>query len=138
MPFQSNQIAAGHNATGSYTNIEALADSTGRLFVPVDDLGKWTAGQQTLRGDGLVKEQGYASFNWVSGYITLEQWYKIYDDILNESLSGLVTAATRIYNPAVYVNVNATLTLPPPPSEQKGVNEYRPFIWRFTRVTVIP
>lgn len=136
--FQLDKIAAGANNTAGLTNVEELADSTGRRFCAVDDMGKFSDGQDTLRGDGLTVPQGYASFSWASGFMTLEGWYYLFNTINAGKRSNFVTVATRKFNPASYANYNAVLSLPPPPSEQKGVNEYRPFIWRFTRVVVIP
>lgn len=112
-----------------------MVDSAGVRFRSVDDLGKWNEGVDTIRGDGLIVPQGQASFEWVSGYITLEQWYYLYNTILSNSRSGLVTVKTRLYNPASYSDCNATLYIGNPPALQKGVNEYPNFRWQFTRVT---
>lgn len=133
--FQLHAIAAGHDSTGSYAQIEAMEDSTGRRFAPVDDLGKWNEGIDTLRGDGIQVPQGETSFTWVSGFLTLEQWYYLYHDLLSDSRSGLVTVKTRLYNPASYSDCNATLYIGNPPNLQKGTNEYPAFRWEFSKVT---
>jgi hypothetical protein len=134
--FQSNAIVGGHN--GTPVNIETIADSVGRKFKPVDDLGKWRPGSYKVGGNGVVKAQGYASTSWVSGFITLEQWLYLYTTTLSSAISGPVTITTRQYTPTTYVTCNAILTLDPPPDLSKGVAEYSPFVWHYTVVEIIP
>lgn len=133
--FQQNQIASGNDNAAGLTNIETIAVD-GQRFAPVDDLGKWRGGNMVYR-NGLLIPQGYASTSWVSGSITLEQWYYLYHTILSDAVSGPVTIRTRKYDPAAYANYNAILYIGQPPDETKQVDRYTGFVWRFTKVVAL-
>ena len=139
--FQEHAIAAGHDNTASLSSgiIEDLSDANGIRFVPVEDIGFYNPGEPTIRSDTVIVPQGYASFKWKSGHITLAQYYYLYNTLLSGAMSGKVTVKTRKFDLSTYLNVNATLTLPWPDQLTKGSGggEYVDFVWTFTRVTEI-
>lgn len=135
--FQENEIAAGHDNIAGLTNIEGiLVDS--QYFEPVNDLGKWSGGVGTLRGsDGVTVAQGFESTSWAVGRITVPQWYYLFSNILGGKRSGPVTIKTQRYNPGFYVYCNTILNIGDPPALSRGVNDYFPFVYRYTRIKIL-
>lgn len=135
--FQSHQIAAGHNNAAGLTNIETLTDSLGRRFKPVQDFMQFSLGIPLIRGDGITVPTGQISFKWTSNLLYLEQWYYLYNTLLSNSLSGLVTVRTRQFQPSTYANYNATLYINNPTELEYQLGYISNFTWNFTRVTVL-
>ncbi len=135
--FQKNAIAAGHDNIAGLTNIETITVNS-HYFQPVDDLDNWSDGAGTLRGsDGVTVPQGFASTAWNAGLITRDQWYYLYSNILGGNRSGKVTIKTQRYNPGFYVYCNANLDIGDPPTLQSRINEYAPFIYRYSRLKIL-
>lgn len=134
--FENDCIAAGYDNVSGLVNIESL--SVGSVyFCPVDDFGKWTDGAFVRDGEGVLQPQGYAATRWDAGFITLEQWYYLYTNILRGKRSGKVTIRTRRYEPDYTVICNAVMDIGNPPALTKGVNSYLPFVYLFSHVQVI-
>lgn len=134
--FENNCLAAGYDNPSGLVNIETLSVG-GVYFCPVDDFGKWTDGSFVRDGEGVLQPQGYASTRWDAGFITLEQWYYLYTNILRGKRSGKVTIRTRRYESDYTVICNAVLDIGDPPALTKGVSAYFPFTYRFSRVQII-
>jgi|GEM_PF-2204966 len=136
--FQSNQISIGANNVAGLTNIEAIAVS-GVYFVTVNDLDKWREGAPVLYGDGIGGRQGITSTQWVSGYITADQYNYIRATLLVGSFSAWVTIRTRAYLATTYANYSAVLTIPSPDELDAPIGgNYINFGWQFTQLTLIP
>jgi hypothetical protein len=135
--FQSNAIAAGHNNAAGLVNIETIADSAGRRIKAVMDMKSWRFGVRKVGGNGVVKSQGIASFQWVSDVLWLEQYYYIYTTILSSAISAPVTVTTRKLVIGTYNNYNAILTIPDPADIPSENDHYLKFIWQFTEVTAL-
>lgn len=137
MTFRHNAIAQGHDNVGGLTNIETIVVD-GIPFGVVEDLGLYRAGVQVVRGDGKTAVVGHPSVRWLTGGITVAQWYYLYNTLLSAKYSGDVTITTLLDNPGTAVNCNAILSL-------RNVSEYvsRQGIWLldfefdFSRVEVI-
>jgi hypothetical protein len=137
-------IAAGHNNVTGLTNIEGVKVK-GDYFDPVDDLGKWQDGSDTIGGDGLTYPQGSAATAWRGGALRLSHWWYLYTEILRGRRSNNVTIRTRRYQVPTedsnmeyqYIIANAVLTLPPPPTSDYQVSYYNEFLWNFTSLAIL-
>jgi hypothetical protein len=134
--FRANQLASGYDNISDLTNIETILVS-GKYFNPIDDLGKWDDGLGNIRGDGITTFNGYPSFIWQVGTLTFEQWYYLYTNILGGASSGEVTVKTEMFQIDQYVICNAILDIGQPPTLSRGVRDYNPFTYRFSRVRIL-
>lgn len=144
-----NKIAAGYNNYSGLTNIELISvggNTPQDYLLPVQDLGLWADGVERFGGDGIAKDDGYATTSWECAALSFSQWYYLYTTVLGGNRSGKVTIRTRRWHVPLnstmsysYVIANAILTLPPPPDTSRGVYVagYEPFVYSFTRVQVI-
>lgn len=139
MTLRQNSVAIGHNNVGGLVNIENIVVDN-IPFGVVQDMGNYRAGQEFLRGNGGIGFSGAPSIEWTypDGGITLPQYYYIYNTLLVNSFTGLLTIRTTLLNPATYVNCNVRMNL-------RQIAEYLPyesgwlrsFRWEFTQIEVI-
>jgi hypothetical protein len=143
--FNDNQIAKGYNNYSGLTNLELLSVDKGETYFPrVNDFGLWRDGQPFVLGDGIERDNGFASTQWETTGITYQHWWYLYTSILGGNRSGKVTIKTRKYTPlmddtmtAKYVIANAILTLPPPPDSERAFLGYSQWVYNFSRIDIL-
>jgi hypothetical protein len=136
--FQSNiQIAVGNNNTAGLVAVEALTDSNGRFFEPVQYYPNTINGVRQLRGDLLQRNNGITSHFWISAYLSFEGYFYIYNTLLAASISAPVTIRTAILRVNTFANYNCILTIPELGELERGIGYTPNFRWSFTNLTVI-
>lgn len=136
MAFQELKIAPGWDNSDNFVNLEDVKVN-GWYFAPMEDLGKWSLGDEVIRGDGVMVTQGFNSTAWLASSLSLDHWHYLYQTILGNALSGKVTIRTRNYVVATYANYNAILTLPQPQTLTKTNRWYEDVVLRYTRLASI-
>ncbi len=134
--FQNDQIAVGWNNAGNLANIEGITVSSHR-FEALDDLSGYEQGAPYVDGDGITKYNGFVKVLWISGHVTLAQYWYIHDTILAGAFSAKVTVKTRTASLATYANYNAILTIPLPAEVEWVSGAITDFVWTFSRLTAL-
>lgn len=131
---QEYSIGAGYNAL-SLDTIEDIRVSGKPLLSSVVGLGSHTEGTPITTLDGLVIDDGYASWIWMSASMWPSELKYFKDTYLAGHRSGYVTVRTR-RNDATYATYNAVLTFPQNLQLRPGL-WYEDVEWRFTQGEVI-
>ena len=115
--YPSIQIAVGNdNAAGlsAFETVMASYDTFRTLHPGIAPFswGRYNPGQFRILGDGTIYQAGYASIEWVIGFMTRAQLRGLSDDYCAGGYSGKVTIKDRLDDATTYANYNAVIILP--------------------------
>lgn len=122
------QLAEGHDNIAGYEIIEGV-DVSNEPIYHASSLGTFATGREIVTLDSVVHDDGFDQFEWTFAAMTPAQFKYIKDTFLDGARSGLVTVRTKT-NDDVWVDRNATLTLPRLPS--RTLEKYSDVVLSFT------
>lgn len=102
------QIYAGNNQAGNLALVTSYTDASSVAFIEPYGVGNTRRGELVIRCDGSAARRGYASVDWLFGWLTFKQW-----EYAKANWEGLVTVKTAL-NSSTFANYNAVLRLDDP------------------------
>lgn len=109
------QIYPGNDQAGSLAVITSYADADSVAFIEPAGIPFARRGEAVSRSNGTLAQRGFASIDWVFGWLTYKQW-----EYAQSNWEGLVTIKTAA-NSSTFANYNAVLHLDDPADMTWGI-----------------
>lgn len=111
----SYKIYPGNNQAGNLALVTSYTDTSSVAFIEPGGIPHARRGSPRTRSNGTTARVGFASIDWIFGWMTFKQW-----EYAKNNWEGLVTIKAAA-NSSTFANYNAVLRLDDPADMTFGI-----------------